>query len=227
MKRLPLFFLLILSSVVAKSQGYNYRAFGVGVNYNSLFPYTDLASAKTSSGISVTGFYNLSENIPLGLEVQMGELAGGGVNTDLHRREYRNKFTAVIARGDVFLGQIMEYDYYSPMRYLTNFYAGSGIGVIRNNMAFIQRVQPNTGYVFPGKDKSLNLMVPIRVGYELKINNAFGEPFIGINLAYIINVTWGEGLDGYGDSSDDFKNNVPDLYRQISLGIKVNFGPSK
>ena len=96
-----------------------------------------------------------------------------------------------------------------------------------NNMAYIQRVQPTTGYVFPGKDKSLNLMVPIRVGYELKIYNSFGEPFIGINLSYIMNVTWGEGLDGYGDSSDDFKNNTPDLYRQISLGIKVNFGPSR
>jgi len=226
-KKLLLFFFVLIQAIAAKSQSYNYNTFGIGVNYNALYPYADLATGKNTNGISITAYYNLSLHLPVGLEFQTGELSGGGVLTDLHGREYKNKYTAIIARGDVFLGQIIDYGYSGPLRYLKDFYAGTGIGFISNNMAFIQRVQPQTGYVFPGKDKSLNLIVPIRVGYELKINNSYGEPFLGINLGYAINVTWGEGLDGYGDSSKDFKNNVPDLYRQIVVGFKVNFGPGK
>jgi len=225
-KKLLLSVFVLALALSGKSQSYNYSTFGLGVYYNALYPYADLASGNNTSGVSVVGYYNLSLNLPVGLEFQTGELSGGGVLTDLHGREYKNKYKALIARGDIFLGQIIDYGYSGPIRYLKDFYAGTGIGVISNNMAFIQRVQPKTGYVFPGKDKSLNLMVPIRFGYELKINNSYGEPFIGINVGYVMNITWGEGLDGYGDSSKDFKNNVPDLYRQIVVGVKVNFGPS-
>nr|WP_294793901.1 hypothetical protein [uncultured Mucilaginibacter sp.] len=227
MKKLLLFFFLTGVAITVKAQSYNYGTYGLGLNYNSLYPYADLASAKTTQGFGVTGYYNLSLYLPLGLEFQTGQLSGGGVNSDLHHREYTNKFTAIIARGDLYLGQILDYGYTGPIRYLKDFYIGTGIGVISNNMTAIQRVQQTTGYVFPGKDKSLNLMVPIRIGYELKINNTYGEPFIGINVGYAMNVTWGEGLDGYDDSSNLFKNNAPDIYRQISVGLKVNFGPTK
>jgi hypothetical protein len=50
---------------------------------------------------------------------------------------------------------------------------------------------------------------------------------MGINVGYITNITWGEGLDGYDDSSKNFKNNAPDLYRQIVVGVKFNFGPTR
>jgi hypothetical protein len=110
---------------------------------------------------------------------------------------------------------------------LKDIYIGSGVGVISNNMTDIARVQTASGYVFPGSDKSTNIIVPLRVGYEIRINNSFGEQFMGINLGYITNVTWGEGLDGYADSSKEFKNNAPDLYRQIVVGVKFNFGPTR
>jgi hypothetical protein len=37
-------------------------------------------------------------------------------------------------------------------------------------------------------------------------------------------MTWGEGLDGYTDPGSGFKNNSQDQYRQIVVGIKINFG---
>lgn len=220
-------FLVLIQAAVARSQSYNYGSYGIGVNVSSLYPYADLAQANLTKGYSIAGYYNYSLYLPLGLEFQTGELSGGGVLTDFHGREYKNKYTAIIARGDLFLGQLAPYGYDGAIRYFKDFYIGTGIGVISNNLVFIQRVQKGTGYVFPGKDKSLNLMVPIRLGYELKINNSYGEPVVGINLGYVLNVTWGEGLDGYGDSSKEFKNNSPDLYRQIVVGVKVNFGPTK
>src|SRR6185295_10764919 len=97
---------------------------------------------------------------------------------------------------------------------------GTGFGFISNNLV-TQRTSPtDPTYVFPGSDNGLNIMVPIRFGYEIKIMNAFGEPFIRIDLGYIHNVVFGNGLDGYADPASHFKNNFPDQYRQISFGIK-------
>jgi hypothetical protein len=31
-------------------------------------------------------------------------------------------------------------------------------------------------------------------------------------------------MDGYDDPNLKFKNNAPDMYRQITLGVKFNFG---
>jgi len=70
-------------------------------------------------------------------------------------------------------------------------------------------------------------MVPIRLGYEVRINNSYGEQFMALNFGVVTNVTWGEGLDGYNDPSKNFKNNAPDTYRQIFAGLKFNFGPSQ
>lgn len=227
MKKLLLFFFLTGVAITTKSQSYNYGTYGLGVNFSSLHPYADLPKANTTTGFNITGYYNLSLYLPLGLEFQTGELSGGGVTSDLHHREFKNNYTAVIVHGDLYIGQLIKYGYTGPLRLLKDFYVGTGIGVINNKMTFIQRVQPGTGYVFPGKDKSVNLMVPLRFGYELKFNNSYGEPFIGVNLGYVMNVTWGGGIDGYTDSSENFKNNSLDMYRQIVLGVKVNFGPTK
>lgn len=226
-KKLFLFFFLSGWVFAAKSQTYNYNLFGIGANVSSVYPYADLSIAKTTNAFNITGYYNYSPYIPIGLEYQMGTLAGGGRTADLHGREYTNRYKAVILHADLYLGQILEYDFSTFQHILKDFYIGSGVGLISNNLTDIVRVQPATGYVFPGTDKSLNIIAPLRVGYEFRINNTFGEQFMGVNIGYITNVTWGEGLDGYGDSAKDFKNNAPDLYRQIVVGIKFNFGPMR
>ena len=79
-------------------------------------------------------------------------------------------------------------------------------------------------YVFPGVDNSASVLANVRAGYEFKILNSFGEPFLRIDLGYVQNVVFGLGLDGYSDPANHFKNNAYDQYRQISLGIKFDFG---
>ena len=104
------------------------------------------------------------------------------------------------------------------------FYAGAGFGFISNTNS-VQRTsiyQPS--YVFPGHNNSLDLMVPIRVGYEFKIFNDYNEPEFAIDLGYIHTFAFGEGLDGYDDPSSKFKNNAIDQYRQIAISFKYFFG---
>lgn len=211
----------------AEAQNYNYPKFGVGLTVGATYPYADLAQSNNGYSGSLALYYNLSPYMPVGLEIQSGQLSGGSRYTDPNTREYKNQYLAAAVHGDFFLGQIIEYDNSGFMRLIKDIYLGGGLGVIKNNMTYIQRVKLNSNppYVFPGQDQSTNVMVPLRVGYEFKIYNGYGDQIFGINLGYIHNITFGEGLDGYADPASNFKNNAPDQYRQIVVGIKFNFGP--
>ncbi|WP_299512577.1 hypothetical protein [Mucilaginibacter sp.] len=232
MKKFSLLFLIIISALSLKAQdSYNFSKYGLGffASYNK--PYADLKEANRGKTYNITGYYNLSPYMPIGLEFQTGELSGGSIITDANRRQYDNKYKAFILHGDLGLGEVLDYEGDFFMKIVKDFYVGTGVGLISNNMAFIQRtnLDPNDGYpigtyTFPGKNSSLNLLVPIRFGYEFKIYNGYDEPFIGINIGYIHNLTWGEGLDGYIDPPSHFKNNSQDQYSQIVVGIKFNFG---
>ena len=86
---------------------------------------------------------------------------------------------------------------------------------------------PNYGpstYVFPGSNSSVNFTIPLRFGYEFKLFNEYEEPYMTINIGYIHNLVFGEGLDGYDDPSNAFKNNATNQYSQIVVGVKFNFG---
>jgi hypothetical protein len=116
------------------------------------------------------------------------------------------------------------------LRILKDFYAGTGVGFI-SNANTVQRYSVNAApypqpgyYKFPGNDNSLDLMVPLRIGYEFKIYDAYNEPSIAIDLGYIHTIAFGEGLDGYNDPSSKFKNNALDQYRQITIMFKYFFG---
>ncbi|MCC8424660.1 hypothetical protein [Mucilaginibacter sp. UR6-11] len=234
MRKLILFFILVGAGAAVRAQtSYNYGKYGIGFFASSNFPYADLKTANKGKTYNITGYYNLTPYVPLGLEFQFGGLSGGSIVTDESRRQYDNHYKAFIFHGDFALGQIIDYDRDPFMKVIKDFYMGTGVGIINNNMAFIQRTNLNGSpnlppgtYTFPGQNSSTNLVIPIRFGYEFKIYNGYDEPFMGINIGYIHNVTLGEGLDGYSDPGTGFKNNSPDQYRQIIVGVKINFGQS-
>ncbi|MES2376794.1 MAG: hypothetical protein V4553_09460 [Bacteroidota bacterium] len=209
---------------------YNFSQLGIGFFGSYNFPYADLKQANQGKTFNITGYYNLTPYVPLGLEVQFGNISGGSIVTDASRRQYENHYMAVIVHCDFSLGEVIDYDGNFFLKFAKDLYIGTGFGMINNKMAFIQRTNlldqgyPVGTYTFPGQDASANLIVPIRFGYEFKIYNAYDEPFIGLNIGYIHNMTWGEGLDGYTDPGSGFKNNAQDQYRQIVVGIKINFG---
>lgn len=232
MKKLILPFIFLAATLSLKAQdSYNYSKYGVGVFASYNFPFADLKIANRGKTYNITGYYNLTPYVPLGAEIQFGDLSGGSTVSDVFKRQYDNHYKVFILHGDFALGELIDYEGSFFLRLVKDLYVGTGVGVINNNMAFIQRtnlipddLHPVGTYNFPGKNSSFNLLVPLRFGYEFKIYNDYDEPFIGINIGYVHNVTWGEGLDGYTDPPTAFKNNSPDQYRQIVVGIKVNFG---
>lgn len=231
MKKLILLFAFVFSAFVVKAQvGYNYKEFSIGLDVSYERGYTNLNRQDQHFGESINFTYNYSPYIPITAELQFGTLSGGGLtqNLDKYGRMYTNHFEGLILHGDFQLGEVVDYTESYFMSAIKGFYIGSGGGIIFNSNT-VQRTNvilsngPST-YVFPGSNSSINLTIPLRIGYEFKLFNEYEEPWMAINIGYVHNLVFGEGLDGYDDPSSKFKNNATNQYRQIVVGVRFNFG---
>jgi hypothetical protein len=235
LKKLFLFAAAIFLSITVKAQsGYNYYEFGVGADASYERGYTNVTNQYNHPAINFNLIYNYNPYLPIELEVQKGTLSGGGLTQNLDRfgRQYNNDYLAVILHADFQLGAGIDYEGSWFLNVIKNFYVGTGFGFIHDNNT-VQRTNiiatngPTSGpnvYVFPGMDTSLDFMIPLRFGYEFKIFDSYNQPSMAIDLGYIHNIAFGEGLDGYDDPTSKFKNNALDQYRQIVIGFKYYFG---
>jgi len=232
LKKYFLLFVLILTSVIVKAQGdYNFMPYGVGFGVSTIRGYTNVAKQNNTLSGNFNFTYNYSPYVPITLELEDGRLWGGSRVDDPSRREYENNFIALYVHADLQLGQIVDYDYSSFNEVIKNLFVGGGFGFVNDNVQnqrtnlLTNSLYPKQGdYVYPGKDKSLNLSIPMRLGYEFKIYNEYDEPFMSVDVVYQHNIVFGEGLDGYDDPPSQFKNQHPDQYRNFGIVFKYNFG---
>jgi hypothetical protein len=210
--------------------GYNYKEFGIGLDVFSEIGFTNVQRQYRHIGENLDFVYNYSPYIPVVAELQFGHLSGGGLTPalDKYGRQYTNNYEGLVIHADFQLGEVIDYSQNDVLNILKNFYFGSGGGIIFNSNT-VQRtnIYPQNGplnYIFPGSNSSINLTVPLRFGYEFKIYNDFEEPYMSIDIGYVHNLVFGEGLDGYDDPSNKFKNNATNQYAQIVVGVKFNFG---
>lgn len=215
--------LLLCLNASAQSNFYKI-ALGAGAGITK--SYTDVA--KHDYGLSGYGTFDyfFTPFISLGLEGQMGEINGGDVFTDPHNRQFINRYKAVTLNGKLYLGALMDYRRNTFANTIKGLYVGTGAGLVMNKMRYIVRTKPDdeSGYVFPGKDSSKDLLVPLNIGITFNFMNRDGYYRYGLNFNYQTNITLGEGLDGYDDSPVRFKNGSPDIYTYFSVGLKYHFG---
>jgi len=230
LKKIPLLIALIAISLSVSAQiGYNYDQFSLGLGISSVKIHGDLNKAYAQTALNVNLNYHFTPFVTFSTEAQFGKLASANADTSktYYGEQSTNKYTAVIFHADVQLGEFINYnDDFSSIPILTkilngakNIYVGTGAGVIFNNMQYINRVDYNDPNVtLAGLDKSNELIIPVRIGYEYKIYNAYDEPQIRIDLGYQANYSFGDNMDGFksGKSSD--------WYSQITFGIKVGIG---
>jgi hypothetical protein len=230
LKKNLLFFIFILCSVLAKAQGdYNYSPLGVGFGSSIIRGYTNLRKQNNTLAFNANFNYYYTPYIPFSAEIQGGRLWGGSRVTDPSAREYENNYFALIIHADLQLGQVIDYQYSGFLNIIKNLYIGPGFGLIDDNVKNQRTNLLNTGYAigtytFPGSDKSIDPLICLRAGYEIKFYNQYDEPYIRLDFEYEHNIVYGEGLDGYDDPANHFKNNYPDQYSEITIGIKYNFG---
>lgn len=232
MKKLVLLVAFVFTASLVKAQlGYNYKEFGIGLDVSYIRGYTNVQKQFYHPAENINFIYNYSPYIPVTAELQFGTLSGGSTTDrkiDKYGRQYTNHFEAFAIHADFQLGEVIDYSESTILNIVKNIYFGTGGGVVFNGNT-VQRtnVVPENGslsYVFPGNNSSINFIIPLRFGYEFKFYNDYEEPFMALDIGYIHNMVFGEGLDGYDDPSNKFKNNATNQYTQIVVGVKFNFG---
>lgn len=196
----------------------------MGAGFGITQSFTDVQSYDFSRAAYGNLEYFLTPFVSGGLEFQMGKIKGGDAATDRYGRGFVNSYKAATINGKLFLGALVDYERSAFLNAIKGGYFGLGAGLVRNWQSTIARKQKNTGYVFPGKNASTDLLLPVNLGINFYFPDRQGIPRFAINLNYQGNVTLGEGLDGYDDSPVKFDNGNPDIYNFYTIGLRYHFG---
>lgn len=215
-----LLLILSLSANLAKAQlGFDYAQYDFGLATGINTVYGDAETLTKTPSFHVNFTYNTTPFVNYVFEIQAGNLKGGDSLKTLSGRQFTNQFTAIMLRVQVQAGEIMDYSDSQFKNALKNLYVGAGLGFVVNHMTSISRYSTLVpGFYTPGDNNSNEVMVPLRLGYELKFFNQFGQPSFKVDLGYQYNLIMGDDLDGYVVGSKK------DAYSQITIGVKFALG---
>jgi hypothetical protein len=208
------------TALTVKAQlGYDYSQYegGVAVGFNQV--YGAAQTQTTTQSIHFNFTYNYTPYTNFVVEVQLGKLAGGDSLRTLTGRQFNNDFSAYIFRGQLQLGEILDYSRSQFNNTIKNFYVSAGVGYIVNHIFPISRYSSQLpGLYTPGQNNSQEPFIPLRIGYDLKVFNKYQQPAFKIDVGYQTNFVFGEGLDGYTTTSK-YK-----IYTQFTIGVKFALG---
>ncbi len=204
---------------------YNFRRYSIGIGGGMNEPYSDVKYNDRSPAFTLNGDFYLTPFIIGGLEAQFGKLQGGDMANDKHLREFNNSYITSTLNARVALGELLNYHRPSILNSFKGLYIGSGVGFIKNKMTFVTRIKPDgSNYEFPGKDASINLVVPLTAGINFNFLDGWDETRYIMTLGYQMNVTFGEGMDGFNDPPSEFENDNNDMFAYATIGVKYCFG---
>lgn len=222
-------FTLLLSVVtlVSKAQiGYDYSQYDIGFGGSLNQVYGDAEIVKTKPAAHINFTYNQTPFVNYVFEVQAGTLEGGDAEKTISGRYFKNNFTALVFRGQLQAGELIDYSQGGVMNVLKNFYLSTGLGYILNNIKAenIHResnaVNPTTGerYYTNGLNKSNELYLPARIGYEFKLFNRYNQPSFKVDLAAQYNMDFTDNMDGFNAGRSN------DSMMQYSITFKFALG---
>lgn len=252
MKKL-IFILFLFASVKAFSQAeFNRIGFGVTAGLTTAFtgltygdsPIAGLVGFSPKKDLSINKAkvfggsldYYFTPFIYGGVEYNQVQLKDG---PDKHNRAFVSDFSSIEIRGNVSAGQFIDFSY-SPFLYaIRNANVGLGIGFIsgKNNVADYPpgSTAADTGLPFPrrthiddlGKSKFSGVVsLPITIGYDVNIYNAFQEVKFVVGFKYKMVFTTSDDLDGFADDPNaGYQNNAKDAYTTLNVSLKYLFGP--
>lgn len=219
-KRIFLLAIIVLAANVVRAQsGYDYAQYDLGLGLDFNKSYTDAQTITGTRSGRLTFNYNVSPYVNYVIEVQTGDLRGGDSVKTATGRQFTNSFTAVMMRGQLQMGELIDYSQGGMANAFKNLYLSSGLGFVVNHITEINRASIRIpGYYTAGENNSKQLVIPARIGYELKFFNKYGEPGFKIDMGYQYNFILGDGLDGFTAGKQK------DSYSQLSIGFKFAVG---
>ena len=220
-------FVLLFCSVtsISKAQiGYDYAQYDIGFGGVANKVYGDAETVKTTPGAFVNFTYNHTPFVNYVVEFQAGKLEGGHP-LSTSGRYFKNIYKSLVFRAQLQAGELIDYSNSVILNGFKNLYISSGFGYVINDIREVNRQSPvfEDFYTF-GEDKTSELYIPVRLGYEFKIFNRYNEPQFRVDVAYTFNTAFGQGLDGY---INPYSKASLKFYNYVSVGVKYCFGSTR
>ena len=217
MKKISTIIVMVSFSLLARAQAihpFNAVDIGAGLSVNTTTG--DAETFRRTQSFQLNVNYNFTPYLNAIAEVQSGSLAGGDSLKTLSGRQFLNRFSALAFRGQAQLGQLLGNRSQKWAVLARDLYLGAGAGLIVNNITQINRTSNHfPDMANPGVNKSINLFVPVRIGYEFKIRDAYKDNKMKVDVAYTHNFVLGDDVDGY--TTGRYK----DAISQFSIGFKA------
>lgn len=212
--------LVCCTTLIARAQiGYDFSHYeiGFGAGFNQV--YGDAQTQTTTPSFHLNLTYNPTPFVNIVFEAQMGRLAGGDSLTTSTGRQFTADLTAFILRGQLQMGEIVDYSHSQFNNAIKNFYVSAGMGYVVSHITNINRYSiKQPGLYTPGVLNSQEPFIPMRIGYEFKIFNKYDQPAMKIELGYGYNIVLSDNLDGFTSGSHY------DIYSQFTIGVKFAIG---
>lgn len=195
----------------------------IGVGGGGTKLYGDLRNKPIDYAGHLEVDYLFSPFTSAGVQGQLGRLRGD----DQAGRDALNRYVAANANVKVRVGQFMpqakNYSLYllsnrNIWSYLSNVYAGIGIGFIYSDVEAYRGEHPESGVseTFAGEDYSYTAVIPINVGIDIPFGYSLTGPMWAVNVNCQLGISFGDNLDGYTNSYSNYQDRM--VY--FSLGIK-------
>ncbi|WP_207426591.1 outer membrane beta-barrel protein [Pedobacter sp. SYSU D00535] len=209
--------LLFLSAAIANAQAIRpFSAIDLGAGLSMNTATGDAETFRRTQSFHLNLSYNIDPYLNAIAEVQSGSLAGGDSLRTITGRQFLNRFNALNLRGQLQLGMFLPYSKDPITNLAKNIYTGVGIGMIMNNITDVnRRSSAHPDFFSGGVNRSMNVFVPVRLGYEFKIQDAYRETRMKIDLAYTHNFVLGDEVDGFT------VGRYKDAISQLTLGFKA------
>ena len=212
---------LVPQRAAAQSDYYK-TSIGVGVGVTQ--SYADIYGNNTAMASKAEFSYFLNQFINVGFNYQSGKIVGGNRYTDRYEREFTNDFKSLDLNVKLQLGVFGLHEESGFFNVIKGLYVGTGIGGIANNHKNAVRIQQSTGYKFPGYNRSKEMFVPFMAGINFHIPDKYDVSRVMVSFNFQGNIVSGEGLDSYDFNGTLAKQNVPDIFTFMSVGVSYHFG---
>jgi len=213
--------LVCCTTLIARAQiGFDFSHYeiGFGAGFNQV--HGDAQTQTTTPSFHLNLTYNPTPFVNIVFEAQLGRLAGGDSLKTSSGRQFTADLTAFILRGQLQMGEIVDYSHSPFNNAIKNFYVSAGVGYAVSHITNINRysIKPIAGLYTPGVLNSQEPFIPLRIGYEFKVFNKYDQPAFKIDIGYGYNFVLSDNLDGFASGSHF------DAYSQFTLGVKFAFG---
>jgi len=207
-------------------ESYTVYSIGAGAGYATIYGPLEKSYQQPAFLLHVARHY--SSSLVFDLELQSGSLKSTEpANKWTTGLSETSNFTALNVTGRIALKQLIKNPHNTFFMILSNLYAGTGLGIVNNNIVNITNKFKTTDTKTINSDIILNgvsAMLPVNLGINFSLRKLPGLKRAQLNINYQQNYTSNDNVSGYSfpKATTEHKHNT--VYSVLSAGISIYLG---